>query len=281
MKLDFHVHLTPPELSRDYRKLYGKEPYWALLAESPINRFADGEAVVEDIRQGGFQAAVVTGFSFQDQGLCRYVNDYTMEMAGKYPGELLGFMALSPKAPGLEAEFLRCLEGGLLGVGELFLTGQGVDPGNPEDLSLLMGLAREADVPIAIHSNEPVGHDYVGKVEVTPREVGGIALAYPENKLVLAHFGGGLPFYELMKEMRQGLSNVWYDTAAGVYLYDSAVFRVFREIGILDKILFGSDFPLLSVKRYEKYFAASGLTPEELEAVLGENGRKLLKLRDF
>lgn len=278
MKLDFHVHLTPPELSRDYKAIYEKEPYWALLAESPINRFADGEAVVEDIRQGGFQAAAVTGFSFLDQGLCRYVNDYTMEMAGKYPGEILGFMALSPKAPGLEAEFRRCLEGGLLGVGELFLTGQGVDPGNPEDLALLMGLAREADVPVAIHSNEPVGHDYVGKVAVTPREVGGIAMAYPENKLVFAHFGGGLPFYELMKEMRQALANVWYDTAAGIYLYNSAVFRVFREIGILEKILFGSDFPLLSVKRYEKYFASSGLAPEELEGVLGENGRKLLKL---
>ena len=42
MKLDFHVHLTPPELSRDYKAIYEKEPYWALLAESPINRFADG-----------------------------------------------------------------------------------------------------------------------------------------------------------------------------------------------------------------------------------------------
>lgn len=278
MKIDFHIHMTPPELIRDYRKLYDREPYWALLAESPLNRFATAEDILEDLDASGFDKGVVSGFSFKDQGLCRYVNDYTLEMVRKYPDRLVGLMAISPKEEGLEKEFHRGIEGGLFGVGEMFLAGQGVDPFLKKDLQQLMGLAYEAGVPILIHSNEPVGHEYVGKVDTTPKEISQIALDFPENKLVFAHFGGGLPFYEMMKEMKNGLSNVYYDTAAGIYLYSSKIFGVFREIGILDKLLFGSDFPLLSISRYGKYLDNSGLTPEEREGVLGGNARKLLDL---
>ena len=278
MKIDFHIHITPDDLIRDYKKIYDREPYWKLLAESPLNKFANAGQIVADVEASGFDYGVVSGFSFRDLGLCRYVNDYTMEMVREHPGRLIGLMAISPKEKGFEQEFIRCIEGGLRGVGEMFLSGQGVDPFKREDLQGLMGLAREADVPILIHSNEPVGHYYVGKVEVTPKEICNIALDFPENKLVFAHFGGGLPFYEMMKEMRSSLQNVSYDTAAGLYLYNSSIFRVFREIGILDKVLFGSDFPLLSISRYEKYLGNSQMTAEEMAMVLGDNAARLLKM---
>lgn len=278
MKVDFHIHVTPDDLIRDYKSIYEKEAYWALLAESPINKFAGGENVIADLDKSGFDIGVVTGFSFKDLGLCRYVNDYTIELVKKYPGRIVGLMAISPKEKGFENEFARCIQAGLSGVGEMFLSGQGIDPYRREDLAGLMGLAKEADVPVVIHSNEPVGHEYVGKVEVTPKEICKIAQNFPDNKLVFAHFGGGLPFYELMKELGTSLSNVYYDTAAGIYLYKPEVFRVFREIGILHKVLFGSDFPLLSIGRYKAYFEKSGLSDDELDLVLGKNACRLLNL---
>ena len=70
----------------------------------------------------------------------------------------------------------------------------------------------------------------------------------------------------------------YYDTAAGIYLYKPEVFRVFREIGILHKVLFGSDFPLLSIGRYKTYFQKSGLFDDELDLVLGKNACRLLNL---
>lgn len=278
MKIDFHIHVTPDDLIRDYKSIYDKEPYWALLAESPINKFASGEQVIADLDNNGFNLGVVTGFSFRDLGLCRYVNDYTIELVKRYPDRIIGMMAISPREKGFEAEFNRCIDAGLSGVGEMFLSGQGIDSSRKEDLAGLMGLAKEADIPVVIHSNEPVGHDYVGKAPVTPKEICKIALDFPENKLVFAHFGGGLPFYELMKELGPGLSNVYYDTAAGIYLYRPEIFRVFREIGIIHKLLFGSDFPLLSIGRYRTYFEKSGLSADELQMVLGKNACRLLNL---
>lgn len=278
MKVDFHIHVTPDELIKDYKSIYDKEPYWAMLCESPINKFANGEQVIADLDKCGFNLGVVSGFSFKDLGLCRYVNDYTLEIVKKYPDRLVGMMAISPKEKGFETEFTRSLAGGLKGVGEMFLSGQGIDPFKKSDLTSLMGMAKEADVPVIIHSNDPVGHDYVGKVPVTPKEINQVVLDFPDNKLVFAHFGGGLPFYELMKEMKLALKNTYYDTAAGIYLYDSGIFRVLRELGVLDKVLFGSDFPLLSSCRFEKYLGDSGLTKEELSLVLGDNAVRLLKI---
>lgn len=278
MKIDFHIHVTPDDLINRCSSLYDKEPYWKLLCESPLNKFSNGDGIVEELDRCNFDKGVISGFSFKDLGLCKHVNDYTIEMVKKYPDRLIGAMAISPKEVGFEKEFIRCVDAGLKCVGEMFLSGQGVDPFNKYDLFSLMGLAKEADIPICMHSNEPVGHDYVGKVSITPKEISEIALNFPDNKLVFAHFGGGLPFYELMKEMRDSLKNTYYDTAAGVYLYESKIFRVLREIGILDKILFGSDFPLLSPCRFEKYFSNSGLNEEELSLVLGDNAAKLLKL---
>jgi hypothetical protein len=45
-----------------------------------------------------------------------------------------------------------------------------------------------------------------------------------------------------------------------------------------EKILFGSDYPLLPPSRYFKEMEASGLTQEEKEAIEGGNARRLLGL---
>ena len=113
MKVDFHIHVTPDDLIRDYKSIYDKEDYWALLAESPINKFANGETAIADLDKSGFDIGVVTGFSFKDLGLCRYVNDYTIELVKKYPDRIVGLMAISPKEKGFETEFARCIQAGL------------------------------------------------------------------------------------------------------------------------------------------------------------------------
>ena len=273
-KIDCHMHLTPPDLIRNYKKIFSKEPYWALLAGNEKNRFATAEDLIFNLDEGEFDKGICFGFSFNDLGLCKYVNDYTIEMVKKYPHRLIGHMAISPKAPGAIMEARRAYEAGLTGVGELFLSGQNIDPYDKRDLEPLMDFCKSKNLVVNIHSNEPVGHYYPGKVKVHPEEIATVAMHFPENKIVTAHLGGGLPFYELMKEMKEELKNLYYDTAVAVFLYDPAVFQVIKSIGILDKVVFGSDGPLVSIKRYESYFAKTGLTNEEMANILGGNAEK-------
>ena len=49
-------------------------------------------------------------------------------------------------------------------------------------------------------------------------------------RLVLAHWGGGLPFYALMPEVAESLSDVYFDTAASPFLYDAKVFETAASI---------------------------------------------------
>jgi len=118
--IDYHVHITPPELIDNWRKIAQKEDYFKLLSESPVNKFATAEDIVKELDRSGVDKAVVFGFGFKDMGLCRYVNDYVMRSIKKYPDKLIGYMVVSPNSKDMEKEMDRCLDGGLRGIGELF-----------------------------------------------------------------------------------------------------------------------------------------------------------------
>jgi len=97
-------------------------------------------------------------------------------------------------------------------------------------------------------------------------------------KLVCAHWGGGLPFYALMPEVGKSLSNVYFDTAATPFLYKPQIFKQVADIVGIDKILFGSDYPLLSPKRIIDQLESVGLSPEDRAKILGGNAQKLLSI---
>lgn len=275
MKIDSHIHITPPDIIRDFKKIGEKEPYFRLLSETPHNRFATYEQAAAHLRENEFDKGVVFGFGFQDMGLCRYVNDYTMEAVRQNPERLIGFMVFPAGHPEMAKEIRRCYEGGLRGVGELFPEGQNMDLAVLHQTGFKDYL-REYKLPLLLHTNETVGHAYAGKTKVTMKEVETFIYHHQELSIILAHFGGGLLFFELMKEIRAAFANVYYDTAAAVFLYDKAIYRVIRELGILDKILFATDYPLLPIARYRE--SLMQLSDAEREKVLGGNAAKLLGL---
>jgi predicted TIM-barrel fold metal-dependent hydrolase len=107
---------------------------------------------------------------------------------------------------------------------------------------------------------------------VTLEQIQKLAATFPDNRIILAHWGGGIFFYHIMKkQLKQTLKNVWYDTAASPFLYDPAVYDMAVQAGVGDKVLLGTDFPLLPPDRYYRDLDASGLTKEEKQAVLGDN----------
>ena len=80
----------------------------------------------------------------------------------------------------------------------------------------------------------------------------------------------------MKKEVRQALRNVWFDTAASPYLYVPEIYRVAGEIVGFEKILFGSDYPLLKPKRYLEEMASAGLSNEAISKIAGDNAAQLL-----
>jgi predicted TIM-barrel fold metal-dependent hydrolase len=279
MKIDFHVHITPPDIIANWKKYAEKEPYFAQLCNSRNNRFATAEEVIGALEAENalFERAVVFGFAFRDLSLCRYVNDYVIEKAKQYPKRLTGFCVVSPCGEGAK-EIERCYSHGLAGVGELFPQGQGFDPANEKETALITDVCEEFDIPLLLHANEPVGHLYPGKTDVTLKHLETFVANNPELKIILAHWGGGLFFYETMGEIKEKFKNVYYDTAATPFLYDERIYNIAKTMGLCEKILFGSDFPLLQHSRYITAIEKSGLSTEEKQLIFGGNAEKLLKI---
>ena len=271
--IDFHVHVTPPDIIANWSKYAEREPYFSLLSESKHNKFAEAKDVIAELEKSGFDRAVIFGFGFRDIGLCRYVNDYVIEEVRMHPEKLTGFISVSPCGDEAAKEIERCYSAGLRGVGELFPAGQGF---NPDEGNQVFDVCRELGLPVLIHSDEPVGHFYPGKTDIPLKKLEKFVIGNPSLKIVLAHWGGGLMFYETMSEISEKFRNVYYDTAASPFLYDERIFKAAKALGLCDKILFGSDFPLLGQSRCMEHLEKSGLSVDDKKLILGGNAQKLL-----
>jgi predicted TIM-barrel fold metal-dependent hydrolase len=227
----------------------------------------------------GIHRSVIFGFPWKNPDLVQKHNDYILDAVQKYPDRLIGFCCVDPLSKDAVWEVERCLKAGLKGIGELAIYHMGFTPEVILVLTDIMALSREYHAPILIHTNEPVGHQYPGKQPMSLGQLYELIKTYPSNRIVLAHWGGGLFFYTLMKrEVKAALKNVWFDTAASPYLYIPEIYRMAGEIMGFEKILFGSDYPLLRPDRYITEMSPLGISAQAMSSIMGENARYLLEL---
>ncbi len=250
MVIDAHIHFTPPELRDRLAQFSEQEPYWGLLLNPPqgksIQGWASPERMLADMDRAGIDKVVIVGEYFYQHESCVRRNDQAIELVRRYPDRVIALATIQPKA-GQAAldEFQRCLDNGLAGLGELNPYAQGHGLTDPDFLRLVE-MCVENNVPLNLHVSEEIGGYYLGKSTTPLRHYYDLACQFPTLKLILAHWGGGLLFYEMMPRVRKQLQNVYYDTAASPLLYSTK--KIFTTaIAAIDhrKILFGTDYPLL------------------------------------
>ncbi len=96
---------------------------------------------------------------------------------------------------------------------------------------------------------------------------------YGDIKIILAHSGGKVPFYDKVADFGKNYENLYYDFA-GDTLYPP-VFRKFIDKVGADKILFGSDMPMIDIRYHILNIFNAGLIKEEREKILYLNAIKL------
>jgi uncharacterized protein len=277
MIIDFHAHIFPESICAQRRSCCLAEPAFDLLYGPPSARLVGPFELLAAMDAGGVDRAVVFGFPWRSPELYRRHNDFVMEAVRKSLGRLTGFGCFDPLAEGAAEEAERCLAGGLAGIGELAFYRSGMDDAALDALEPVMEVCRRRGRPVLLHTNEPVGHSYPGKTPNTLAQIYRLVERFRDNTLVLAHWGGGLFFYHLLKrEVKDRLRNVYFDTAASPYLYDPAVYAIAVQTIGADKILFGSDYPLLPPERYFKEMEAAGVSSRDRDMICGRNASGLL-----
>lgn len=170
-----------------------RDTWFSSLYEDPRHRLASAEDVVASMEAAGVDRTVIMGFPWRDGGLCRDHNSYILDAVARYPDRLIGFACVQPLDPGDAKELDRCLSGGLRGLGELGPDGQRFDITDRWVLEACVEVLRHHDRPMLTHSSEPIGHEYPGKGKAYPWQLLKLAENFPDLKIVMAHWGGGLP----------------------------------------------------------------------------------------
>jgi len=280
--IDFHTHITPPQIRERQLEYQGRDPVFASLYAQPKTKLASAEDVVASMDQCGVDISVIANFGWVSLEMCQETNDYILESVARYPKRLVGFCTIQPKAgKAALAELERCLRGGAKGIGEMMPDRQGFELDNEAVMGPIVEFAVSHKLPLLTHSSEPVGHQYQGKGDVTPDKLYRFVTKFPQLSAVLAHWGGGLPFYALMPEVKQALANAFVDTAASVFLYRPQVFSYVAELIGADKILFATDYPLISQSRLIQQVKSLKLPPQTEALIMGENARRLLGLPEI
>lgn len=136
----------------------------------------------------------------------------------------------------------------------------------------------ELGVPIQMQ----VGQSMVYSKEAPMRSVGrpilldGIACDFPELKLIGIHVG--IPWTDEMIAMAWKHANVYIGCDAHRPTYWPVSFVKYINSFGQDKVLFGTDFPVLPFEQTRKDIEALGLKPQALQKLLRDNAAKLYKL---
>lgn len=277
-RIDAHTHLFAPAQIAGRAALAEKDRTFARMYADPGAKMAAAPGLLSALDRAGIDAAVAAGFAFASEPDIEEQNRYLLAAASEGGGRILPLATLNLALPGWRSAAEGALEQGARGFGELRPHNQGWDPLGPAAHDLCE-LAASRRVPLLWHVSEPVGHEYPGKHGgIDPEELWRLTLSHPATVMIAAHFGGGLPFYLQMPEVRTALSMTYFDTAAASLLYDDASIVRLVDLAGPARVLFGSDYPLLSPLRQLQRITA--LLPGDIaQAVCGGNADTLFSDR--
>lgn len=292
MIVDSHIHLFPPEVSTDpvrWAKENGEWHWRELMCPekgTSLQDWPDIDRLIADMDHAGVDKAILQGWYWQNPRSCEMHNRFYLDCLQRYPDRLHATACWHREvAPDPVAWLHKWLEQGFSGVGEMLPPVQGsswLDEAWEGVCELLTGYG----LPLMFHVTKPVGRDYPGKVSTPFSEIEAFLRKYPDQKVVLAHWGGLLPMYRLHPSFTRLLDNVYVDTAASPLLYKSEIFQIFPQVFPADRILFGSDYPLRIYGRKQQCAGMSRFVsetrtdlPETIqEGIMGLNAQQVYKL---
>ena len=205
-------------------------------------------------------------------------NEYFGQLSSISEGlHCFGSVPLSANSSTIKSFAVNIKNLGLAGIGEIGFYCNGMDSRSQKWLVSVLEEASKNNLKICLHVNEPVGHYYTGKYDPRLFNLLEIISKFTDLKIILAHLGGGLIFYELMPEVKDVLKNCVYDTAAIPFLYSDNIYKIAVDLAGQERILFGSDFPLLNVNRYKSLAQLCG--KEISSKIMKENFQIFFGLR--
>ncbi|MFQ5421123.1 MAG: amidohydrolase family protein [Anaerolineae bacterium] len=237
----------------------------------------DIETMLAEMEAAGVEMAVLSAFVYQG---VQVTNEMVAAWVRQYPGKFVGCGTVDPRGKPMQVidQIKRMVEElGLIALRlEPYAYGDGVRGLPPTDRAYWPIYIKccEYDIPVAIQ----VGHTG----PLLPSEAGRpiyldeVALAFPELRIIGAHLGQ--PWHEEMMILAWKHPNVYIDTSARPARRWPESFVKFAGGWGQDKVLWATDYPLLSFQRCLADVEALGMNPEAKWKLLRDNALRVFKI---
>lgn len=289
--IDAHTHCFPPEISKDvhaWAEKY-KEPHWLQLVapkgKQSLQGWASLEMTLRAMDRAGIEKSILLGWYWQQKATCIRQNELIHDWLLSAPDRFIGFASIYPQDDPI-TQLERAQEMGFRGVGELHPQLQQYSKYKAEWRALAEWCSRRR-WPINVHVTEGLNQAHDAYIKTPFDDYLELAIHFPELKIILAHWGGGIPFFEQNPKIKAALKNVYYDTAASPLLYSMDVFKNTLNLVGAEKVIFGSDFPLRlypkiaeepNMHRYIEAIENAGLSKENQVAIFRNTISSVLEL---
>ena len=156
---------------------------------------------------------------------------------------------------------------------------------NDPSLESVFRIAAKYDVPVMIHTGDTYAR--TAKVrQAHPLLVDDVAVDYPDVKFVMCHLGN--PWFQDAAEVLYKNDNVYADISGltlGEFTYEFERYVAMRVKEMItymgdpgQQLMYGSDWPLVQMPSYLRFFDGLALTPEQHEAVAGRTAAGLFRI---
>ncbi len=215
-------------------------------------------------------------------GRRRIPNEEIAEAASKNSDIMIAFGSVDPHKGKMGAREARRLieEHGVKGF-KFHPTVQGFHPYDKMAWPIYEVIA-EHGLPAIFHS----GHSGIGsgmrcggglRLEYSnPMHLDDVAISFPDMQIVIAH--PSWPWQDEALSVAMHKPNVWIDLSGWSPKYFPAQLVQYANTMLKDRVLFGSDFPLITPERWMRDFAEAGFRDEVRPLILKENAIRLLRL---
>lgn len=202
------------------------------------------------------------------------VNDYIASLVkrSRENGFLTcGFAGMHQDFPDFAAELDRIESLGLQGV-KIHPDIQGVDIDDPKMLRLYELI--EGRMPVYFHMGDNRPQYRFSETDKLVK----VKKMFPRLEVVAAHLGGYKAWEEACK--LASLDGVWYDTSSALWAMDPEYAgKLIRLLGT-DRVMFGTDYPVMLPESDLNRFLAIELTEKEREDILCNNALRFLKIEN-
>ncbi|MGK0742539.1 amidohydrolase family protein [Leucobacter sp. Z1108] len=278
--IDTHVHIEMDQ--------HGHNSLPDDLAAAAAEYFKSGglqpelDSVAEYYRERNMAAVVFTVDARTNLGHDPIPSEDIAEGAARHNDVLIPYGSVDPLRGDAAVDHARRLieDHGVRGF-KFHPTVQGFDPSD-ERYYPLYRVLEEAGVVALFHTGQTgIGAGMPGGRRLrlglsNPMLLDGIAADFPTLQIVMAH--PSVPWQEEALSIATHKHNTWIDLSGWSPKYFPAELQRYAGTILKKRVLFGSDFPLITPDRWMQDIEHTSIKPEALPGILKDNAIRLLGL---